>query len=148
MVQDATAAAQKLGIELPVLWASNEHEIDAAFTAMSKLGVAALVIPPDAFFNSHVARLCASALRQRIAIMAPERAFVDAGGLMSYGGHLDEGFYIAGNYLGRILKGEQPADMPVQQSTRLTFAINLKAAKTLGLTVPPLVLGQADEVIE
>ncbi len=148
MVQDATAEAQKFGIELPVLWASNEQEIDAAFMDISKLGVAALLIPPDAFFNSQVAKLCSTALQQGIAMMAPERAFVDAGGLMSYGGHLDEGFYIAGNYLGLILKGEKPADLPVQQSTRLTFAINLKTAKALGLAIPPLVLSQADEVIE
>ena len=106
------------------------------------------MIGPDAFFNSRIARIAALAARHKMPTIYQDRLFVAAGGLMSYGGNLDDGYSIAGGMAGRILKGAKPADLPVHQSTKLELFINLKTAGALGLTVPPILLAQADEVIE
>ncbi len=142
------SAAHTLGLHLHVLRASTEAEIEAAFAGLAQLGTGALMISSDAFFTTHGAQLCALALRYKIPTAHQNRDLVLAGGLMSYGGHLDDGFRIAGTYAGRILKGAKPSDLPVQQSTRLEFFINLKTAKELGIIVPPTLLALADEVIE
>ena len=146
--RNAEAAARTLGLTLHVLRASNEREIEGAFATLVQLRAGALMIAPDAFFNSRTTQVVALAVRHRTPAIGQDREFVAAGGLMSYGGPIDDGYRIVDTYVGRILKGEKPADLPVQQATRLGMAINLKTAKALGLTVPRLVLAQADEVIE
>ena len=148
LLRQAEAAAPTLGLKLHVLRASNEREIDEAFSALLRLRAAALMIEPDSFFYSRSAQLGALVLRHKVPTMYQDREFVAAGGLVSYGGNLDDGYRIVGAYAGRILKGEKPADMPVHQSTKIEMFLNLKTAKACGLTIPPLVLAQADEVIE
>lgn len=146
--KEAEAAAPTLGLKLHVLRASNEREIDEAFSTLLQLRIGAMMIGPDAFFNSRTVQLGALVLRYKVPTIYQDRQFVVDGGLMSFGGNLDDGYRIAGTYTGRILKGEKPTDMPVHQSTKLELFINLNTAKALGLTVPPLMLAQADEVIE
>jgi putative tryptophan/tyrosine transport system substrate-binding protein len=146
--QDLRAAAHRLGLELHVLPASTEHEIAQAFANLTQLGVHGLVISPDVFFNGRREQLAALALRYAVPTIFQYREFAAAGGLMSYGGSLSESFRICGTYVGRILKGEKLADLPVQQLTKLELIINLKTAKALGLTFPITLLGRADEVIE
>ena len=148
LLRQAEAAAPTLGLKLHVLRASNEREIDEAFSALLPLRAAALMIGPDSFFYSRSAQLGALVLRHKVPTMYQDREFVAAGGLVSYGGDQDDGYRIVGAYAGRILKGEKPGDMPVHQSTKIEMLLNLKTAKALGLTIPPLVLAQADEVIE
>jgi putative tryptophan/tyrosine transport system substrate-binding protein len=145
---DLQAAARTLGLELHVLRASTEREIDDAFITLSQLQAAALVITSDIFFNSRSEQLGALTLRHRMPTIYGYHEFVEAGGLMSYGGSLADSYYWAGNYAGRILKGEKPAELPVQQSTKVELIINLKTAKALGLTVPLPLLARANEVIE
>ena len=146
--RDAEAAAHTLGLKLHVLRASNEREIDEAFAIAGGMRAGALVIGPDALFVSHYAQFAALAIRNGMPTSGQNRELVVAGGLMSYGGNLTDGYRIVGAYTARILKGEKAADLPVQQSTKLELFINLKTAKALGLTVPATMLGQADEVIE
>jgi putative tryptophan/tyrosine transport system substrate-binding protein len=146
--QSAEVAARMLGLTLHVLQASNEREIEGAFATLLQLRAGALVIGPDAFFILQTAQLAALAVRHKMPMISEGRAFVAAGGLMSYGGDLDEGYRVVGAYAARILKGEKPSDLPVQQSTRLELFINLRTAQSLGVTVPPTMLGTADEVIE
>jgi putative ABC transport system substrate-binding protein len=142
-------AASTLGVELRILPASTEPEIEDAFAILTELRAGGLVIAADPFFNSHYERLAALALRHGIAAVHLNREFALAGGLASYtGGSTRENVRLAGVYAGRILKGEKPGDMPVQQSTKTELVINLKTAKALGLTVPPVLLARADEVIE
>ena len=118
------------------------------FANLEELRAGGLMISSDAFFTTYGAKLCALAIRYQIPTAHQNRDLVLAGGLMSYGGNLDDGFRIAGAYAGRILKGAKPADLPVQQSTRLEFFINLNTANKLGITVPPTLLALADEVVE
>jgi putative ABC transport system substrate-binding protein len=146
--RDLKAAADRLGLELRVLAASTEGDIDQAFVTLAELGVNGLVISPDAFFNSRRDQLAALGLKHAIPTIYQYREFAAAGGLMSYGGSLSETFRICGTYVGRILKGEKVADLPVQQLARLELIINLKTAKALGLTFPITLLGRADEAIE
>jgi putative tryptophan/tyrosine transport system substrate-binding protein len=141
-------AARRLEIQLHVLRASTEREFDPAFASLIELRASALVIGGDQFFNTRMEQLAALALRHRIPAIYGFREFAVAGGLMSYGVALMDVFRMAGVYTGRILKGEKPAELPVQQSTKVEFVINLKTAKTLGLTFPLSLLGRADEVIE
>jgi putative ABC transport system substrate-binding protein len=146
--RDAQAAARTLGVELPILHASTEREIDAVFTTLVPLRAGGLVISPDAFFNSQREQLVALTVRGAVPAIAQSREFMAAGGLMSYGGDIADQYRQVGDYAGRILKGERPADLPVQQSTKVALTINLKTAKALGLTVPLALLTRADEVIE
>ncbi len=145
---DAQEAARKLGLQLHVLRASTERDLDSAFTALGQMRAGALLISPDAFFNSRSDQLAALTLRHAVPTIYQSREFAAAGGLMSYGGNLTESYRQAGIYTGRILKGEKPADLPVVQSTKVELIINLKTARAFGLTVPLPLLGRADEVIE
>jgi putative ABC transport system substrate-binding protein len=146
--RDAQAAARTLGIQLHVLRASSDGEIEAAFAALRGLQVGGLVIGSDQFFNSRSGQLAALALQHSLPAIYQYRVFTAAGGLISYGASLTDAFQLAGVYTGRVLNGEKPADLPVQQSTKVELTINLKTAKALGLTIPPSLLVAADEVIE
>jgi putative ABC transport system substrate-binding protein len=146
--RDLQAAARTLGLQLHVLRASTERDFDTVFATLLQLRAGGLVIGPDTFFVSHTEQLTALALRHAMPTIALYREFAVAGGLMSYGGSGTDVVRLAGVYCGRILKGEKPADLPVQQSTKFEFVINLKTAKALGLIVPPRLLVAADEVIE
>jgi len=141
-------AARSLGRELRIFRADTESKIDATFTQLSEQRAKALLVNTDAFFFSQRDRLIRLAERHVIPAMFDRREFVEAGGLMSYGGSVTDIYHLAGMYTGRILKGDKPADMPVQQSTKLELMINLKTAKALGLTIPSGLLAVADEVIE
>ena len=147
-VRDMQAAARTLGLEPHILQASTEREIDAAFAALTRLRAGALVISPEAFFNSRSEQLAALTVRHAVPAIYTYREFAAAGGLMSYGGSITDSYRQAGIYVGRILKGEKPADLPVQQSAKVELIINMKTAKALGLTVPFALLGRADEVFE
>jgi putative ABC transport system substrate-binding protein len=147
--RDLQTAARTLGLQLHVLHARTELDFDVAFAALHQLRAGGLVIGPDAFFISRSDRLAALTVRHAVPAIFHYRAFVAAGGLMSYGGdEPTEAYRQLGVYTGRILKGDKPADLPVQQSTKVELFINMKTAKALGLTVPLPLLGRADEVIE
>jgi putative ABC transport system substrate-binding protein len=142
------AAARKTGLQIHVLRASTEREINAAFAELPQFRPGGLVIGTDAFFNSRIEQLAALALRDAVPTIYQYREFAGAGGLMSYGSSFTDPYRLAGVYTGRILKGEKPADLPVQQTTKVELIINLKTAKALGITFPLSLLGRADEVIE
>ena len=142
------AAAQALGRRIEVLRAASEAELETAFTAMTEQRLGALFVNIDSFFTAHADQIVALAAHHRVPASYPLRLFVTAGGLMSYDANFAEAFRRAAIYAGRILKGEKPADLPVMQPTRFQFAINLRTAKALGLTIPDKLLALADEVIE
>lgn len=144
-VQDA---ARRLGLRLHTVHAGTEREFDSVFAALVQLRAGALVIGIDSFFTGRRELLGALALRHRLPAIYQSRDFATAGGVMSYGGNLAEGYRLVGLYTGRILKGEKPAELPVHQSTRVELVINTKVARALGLSVPPNLLALADEVIE
>ncbi len=146
--RDAHEAARSLGLRLHVLNASTEGDIDMAFTSMVQLRAGALVVAADAFFTSRRDRLAALTARNGIPAIARPYEFAAAGGLMAYGASLADATRLVGVYTGRILNGEKPADLPVQQSTKVDLVINLKTAKALGIAAPLPLLGRADEVIE
>ena len=147
--KDLQAVADTLGVRLHVLHASTEADFEAAFATAAQLRAAALVISTaDPLFNSHAAQLGALALRHSVPAIYQYREFAAAGGLMSYGGYATDTYRLGGVYTGRILKGEKPADLPVQQATKVELIINLKTAKALGITVPLPLSGRADELIE
>jgi len=146
--RDLQGAARSLGLQLHVLRASTERDFDEVFATFGRVRAGALVIGNDPFLNDWRERLAALALRDAMPTIAQYRAFVAAGGLMSYGGDVTDVYRKAGTYAGRILKGAKPAELPVEQSTKVELFINMKTAKTLGLTVPLPLLGRADEVIE
>ena len=142
------AAARALGLQLHVLHASSEREIEAAFATLVKLRVGGLVIMPDQFFLVRNEQLAALTVRHAVPSVHLFRRFAAAGGLMSYGSDEREYYRLVGTYVGRILKGEKPGDLPVQQTTKVELIINLKTARALGVTVPPTMLARAEEVIE
>ena len=142
------AAADRLKQHLEVLTASTESDLEAAFATMVQRGVGGLIVKPDPFFISQSERLVGLAARHAMPAIYPIRAFAELGGLMSYGSNLREAYQQAGIYVGKILKGDKPADLPIQQSTKVELVINLKTANALGLKIPVLMLAQADEVIE
>jgi putative tryptophan/tyrosine transport system substrate-binding protein len=146
--RDLQAVAGKLGLQLHVLYASTERDLDRVFAELVQRRAGALVIGTDAFFTSHSEQLAALALRHAVPAVYQQPEFTAAGGLMSYGSSLTESFKTVGVLAGRILKGEKPADLPVQQITKVELIINLKTAKALGLTVSLPLLGRADQVIE
>jgi putative tryptophan/tyrosine transport system substrate-binding protein len=140
-------AARMLGRRIDVLHASTEREFETIFTTLAKLK-AGLVIGPDPLFVSRSVQLAALSLRHGVPTIFQYREFTAAGGLMSYGSYLSDGYRLAGIYVGRIINGEKPADLPVQQSTTVELIINMKSAKALGLTIPETLLATADVVIE
>jgi putative ABC transport system substrate-binding protein len=146
--EEAQAAARTLGLTLHVLHASTERDFDAVFSDLRRMQASALVVGSDTFFNSQNQRLAALSLGHAMPTIYQFREFAAAGGLMSYGASQVEVYREVGIYAGRILKGEKPADLPVQQATKVELIINLKTAKALGITVPLSLLGRADEVIE
>jgi putative ABC transport system substrate-binding protein len=146
--KELQAAARALGIELHVLNASTERDFDAVFAKLIQLRAGGLVIGADTLFSSRSKQLAALALRHAMPTIYQERDFAVAGGLLSYGTDFRETYRLAGNYTGRVLRGEKPADLPVQQATKVELIINLKTAKALGITVPLPVSGRADELIE
>jgi putative tryptophan/tyrosine transport system substrate-binding protein len=141
-------AARVKGVQLPVLKARTEDEIDTAFAGLGQLQAGGLMVSPDQFLNSRFEQLAALETHYAIPTISEVRAFAAAGGLISYGVDGMALLRQVGIYTGRILKGERPADLPVQQPTTFQLVVNLKTAKALGLTVPPLILARADEVIE
>jgi len=145
---DVQAAAGSLGLEIRVVHARTDEDIDAVFANLSGMKVGALVIGTDPFFTSRLERLGAISLQMRMPAIYQYREFVAAGGVMSYGGSIKDSYRKAGSYAGRILKGEKPANLPVQLSSKVELFFNLRSAKELGLTVPLSLLGRADEVIE
>jgi ABC-type uncharacterized transport system substrate-binding protein len=148
MTRDVLAAASVMGLKVQIFNASTDREIDAAFVSLAQARSGALLVGNDLFLNNRIEQIVALAARYGIPTMYPLREFVVAGGLISYGNSLIENYRQVGLYTGRILKGEKPSDLPVQQMTKLELIINLKTAKTLGLEVPAKVLALADEVIE
>ncbi|MGH6739957.1 MAG: ABC transporter substrate-binding protein [Bradyrhizobium sp.] len=147
-VTEVQAAATHLGLQLHVLRAGTEADIEKALAAFHEFKASALVVGADAFYNANSALLAEASLRNKVPTIYEYTEFTDAGGLMSYGGNIKESYRWAGIYAGRILKGAKPADLPVQQSTTVELIINLKTAKTRGLTVPLSLLGRADKIIE
>jgi len=141
-------AATMLGLHLDVVHASTEAEVDDAFRTFAAKQVRAVVVVTDAFFNGVVQLLATLSMLHSLPTVYQYHPFIEAGGLISYGGSITDSYRLAGVYVGRILKGERPADLPVQQSTTVELIINLKSAKALGLTVPLPLIGRADELIE
>jgi putative ABC transport system substrate-binding protein len=148
MSRNARAAARALGLELQILEASAERDFDTVFAALARLRAGGLVIGIDAFFTSRNEQLGALTVRHGVPAIYQYPEFTAAGGLMSYGGTRTDQSRQAGIYTGRILNGEKPADLPVQQSTKAELIVNLRTARSLGLTVPEAVLARADKVIE
>jgi len=145
IIQNAQQAASAKGLELQILKASTESEIDAAFVELEAAG---LIIQADPLFNSRREQLVALASRRAMPAISAWREFAEAGGLISYGASRTGGWHKIGTYVGKILNGAKPADLPVEQPTRFDLVVNLKTAKALGLTVPPSILARATEVIE
>ena len=148
VVQSLRAAAGPLQLNVQVVHAKNEDEIATVCDSLTSLKSEALVIGTDVFFNSRSEALAGLALRHGLPSIYQYPEYTAAGGLISYGGNVAESYLLAGVYAGRILKGEKPADLPVQEVTKVELIINLKTAKALGVTFPLSLLGRADEVIE
>ena len=146
--RSSQAAAQALGLKLHTVHASSDRDFDAVFERLTQLRVGALVIGPDTFFTSRSGQLAKLTVRHEMPAIYQFREFARAGGLMSYSSSEPEYYRLVGAYAGRVLKGDKPADLPVQQSTKVELFLNLKTAKALGITVPLPLSGRADEVIE
>lgn len=147
-VRDLQTAARTLGLEIEVLRASTDHEVDAAFATLGRVRAGGLVISADSFLFSRKERLATLAARTAVPAIFGFREFAVSGGLMSYGASPNDQHRIVGVYIGRVLNGEKPANLPIQQATKVDLTINLKAAKKLGLNIPLPLLGRANEVIE
>jgi putative ABC transport system substrate-binding protein len=146
--QGVQSAARSLGLELHVLNVSTDRDLDAAFANLVRLRAGGVVISGGQFFNSRSKQLAAAALQHAVPTISPYVDLAGVGGLMSYGTSITDAYRLAGVYTGRVLKGEKPADLPVQQATKVELVINLKTAKALGITVPVSLIGRADEIIE
>jgi putative ABC transport system substrate-binding protein len=146
--RSSQAAAQAFGLQLHTVHASSDRDFDAVFERLIQLRVGALVIGPDNIFIAHSRQLAALTVRHAIPAIYEFREFAAAGGLMSYGSSEPEYYRLVGTYAGRVLKGEKPADLPVQQSTKVELFLNFKTAKALGITVPLPLSGRADEIFE
>jgi putative ABC transport system substrate-binding protein len=147
-LQNLQAAARALGLQLHVLHASTERELDAVFVTLLQLRAGGLVVASDTFLGTHPEQLAALTIRHAVPAIHQSRDFAVAGGLMSYAGSFWESHRQAGVYTGRILKGEKPADLPVQQVTKVELYINMKTARALGITIPLPLVGRADEIFE
>jgi putative tryptophan/tyrosine transport system substrate-binding protein len=147
-VRDLKAGARTLGLDVQVVRASTDGDLDSAFATLTRVRAGGLVIAPDQFLYARSEKIAALAIQHAVPTIFQYRQSAVAGGLMSYGANGIDLFHLAGAYTGRVLKGEKPADLPIVQSTRFEFVINLKTAKALGLEIPPMVLTRADEVIE
>jgi putative ABC transport system substrate-binding protein len=147
-VREVQDAARLLGAQLHVIDAGNKAGIDAAFATLTRIKAGAFLTMSDASLTDHRVQIAELAAGHAIPGIATSREYVEAGGLMSYGGNQADAFRLLGSYAARILKGERPADLPVQQATKIEFVINMKTAKALGITFPITLLGRADEVIE
>jgi putative tryptophan/tyrosine transport system substrate-binding protein len=145
---DLEAAARALKLPIHVVHASSEHDFDAVFATLAQHRVGGVVIGTDTFFNSQSRKLAALTVRHALPAIYQYREFVATGGLMSYAGSITDAYRLAGIYTGRILKGEKPSELPIQQSTKAELFINLKTAKALGITIPQSMLVRADEVIQ
>jgi putative tryptophan/tyrosine transport system substrate-binding protein len=145
---DLQVAARALGLQVHVFHASTEREIDLVFASLAEARIGGLVIGANAFFFSRRNQFVGLATRYSIPTIYPWREAVVGGGLVGYGASITDGYRLAGTYTGRVLKGEKPAALPIQQSTKVELIINLKTAKTLGINVPNTLIGRADEVIE
>jgi putative ABC transport system substrate-binding protein len=148
IMREVQEAARATGVQILILKARTEGEIDAAFTILVQRHVVALVVGNDSFFDSRIEQFVALAGRDAVSAIYDQREFPDSGGLMSYGTSLTSVYRQLGIYAGKILSGAKPADLPVQQPTRFELVLNMKTAKALGLTVPQSILARADEVIE
>jgi putative ABC transport system substrate-binding protein len=146
--REAQESARKLGLDLQVLHASSDQDIDAAFATLIQRRAGALVIDGGTFLNTRIVQLAILSARHAMPAIFPQRDFPDAGGLMSYGASNIDADRLGGVYAGRILKGDKPADLPVQEAVKVELIINLKTARVLGITFPLPLLGRADEVIE
>jgi putative ABC transport system substrate-binding protein len=146
--KDAEQAAHALGLQLRVLQASGEQDFEAVFASLNQLGAGGLIVGIDPFLGGRSEQIAALAARYKVPVIWNNREYPEVGGLMSYGSNRIDQYRLAGGYTGRILKGEKPADLPIQQATRIELVVNLKAAKALGIDVPPSLLIRADEVIE
>jgi putative tryptophan/tyrosine transport system substrate-binding protein len=148
IIGDMQEAARARGVQLHILKAATESEIDAAFSTLVQLHASALLVGADPFFNSRREKLVALSARFAVPAIYQQREFAEVGGLISYGTSIPAANRQIGTYVGKILKGAKPADLPVQQPTTFELVVNLKTAKELGLTLPPSILARADEVIE
>jgi putative tryptophan/tyrosine transport system substrate-binding protein len=146
--KDAFSAASALNTEIKILNASTERDLDEAFASLTKLKADGLVVAGEPFFDSQRERIVTLAARYSVPAIYTFREYVAAGGLMSYGASIVDSYRRAGIYVGRVLKGEKPSELPMQQPTKFDFVINLKTAKALGLTIPETLLATADEVIQ
>lgn len=148
ITKNMQATARNLGLQLQVLHASTDRDFDAVFASLVQLRAGGLVIGGDPFFNSRSEQLGALTLRHVVPTIYQFRAFAAAGGLVSYGANLTDSYRLTGVYTGRILRGEKPGDLPIQQATKVELVINVKTAKALGVTIPQSLLARADEVIQ
>jgi putative ABC transport system substrate-binding protein len=148
VIRDVEEAARASGRRLSILKASTEDEINTALAPLVPLHAGGLVVMADPFFGSRRAQIVALAARHAVPAIYEFREFADAGGLISYGPILTDGWRQVGGYVGRVLEGANPADLPIQRPTRLELVINLKTAQALGLTIPQSILARADELIE
>jgi putative ABC transport system substrate-binding protein len=147
-IEDAQAAAKALGRMMQIVEAGREQDFEIAFEAITQQRVGALLTQADPFFSSMRDRLVALSTRHGVPTISPYLNFAPAGGLLSYGSSISDAVRLVGNYVGRILRGEKPADLPVQQAVKVQLIVNLKTAKAIGLTLPPAILARADQVIE
>jgi len=148
IIKDLQTGAATLGLEVEILYAGNDREIDAAFAKLSQRPDSVLMLPPDSFFFSRRAQVVTLAARHALPVIYPTNEYPVAGGLISYGPDITHACQQTGVYTGRILKGENPSNLPVMQPTKFELVLNLQTARLLGITVPPTLLARADEVIE